>query len=85
MSLPDRLTCEETFARLDDYLDRHLSAGEMLKVREHLELCEVCASEFRFERGVIEQVRSKLRRVEAPADLLSRISLALREEGGPRS
>jgi len=35
-----RYTCEETFRRLEDYVDRELSAEEMERVREHLKTCE---------------------------------------------
>jgi anti-sigma factor (TIGR02949 family) len=73
----DRLTCEETFCRLDDYLDRELSAEEMRLVREHLEICAVCAREFGFERAVIERVRATLARIDVPPDLKRRIALAL--------
>ncbi|HWP36720.1 MAG TPA: zf-HC2 domain-containing protein [Gemmatimonadales bacterium] len=73
----DRLSCEEAFRRLDDYLDRELSADEMRLVREHLEVCVVCATEFGFERGVIERVRDKLSRIDVSPDLKRRIALAL--------
>jgi anti-sigma factor (TIGR02949 family) len=68
-----RFTCEEAFRRLDDYLDRELSAGEMALVREHLEICVGCASEFRFEESVLRGVRTKLRQIDAPEDLQARV------------
>ncbi len=74
MHPPDRFTCEEVFSRLDDYLDRELTAEEMRLVREHLETCAACASEHRFESGVISGVREKLQRLAVPADLMARIS-----------
>lgn len=81
-----RLSCEETFRRLDDYLDRELNEQEMVLVRVHLEECAVCSGEFRFEAGVIESVRQKLRRIAAPPELIRRISarlrLAVEEEKG---
>jgi anti-sigma factor (TIGR02949 family) len=73
----DRLSCEETFRRLDDYLDRELSAEEMRMVRDHLEICAVCATEFGFERAVIDRVRQKLARIDVSPDLKRRIALAL--------
>ncbi len=51
MNVPDRLTCEEVFARLDDYVDRELSAEEARLVEEHCAVCDVCAREYRFEAG----------------------------------
>jgi anti-sigma factor (TIGR02949 family) len=86
MHPPDRFTCEEIFARLDDYLDRELTPDEMRMVREHLETCAVCASEHKFESGVLEGVRQKLQRLEVPEGLMARISAriaadASREKG----
>ena len=78
----DRYTCEETFRRLDDYLDRELTPQELQLVREHLEVCAVCAAEYAFEASVLKQVRAKLQRVAAPADLLAKIRRALRQVEG---
>jgi anti-sigma factor (TIGR02949 family) len=72
-----RFTCEEAFRRLDDYLDRELSARETALVREHLDICEGCAREFDFEAGVLSGVRAKLRHIEVPADLRARVLGAL--------
>jgi len=72
-----RLSCEEAFRRLDDYLDRELNEEEMGLVRLHLEECVGCSSEFRFEAAVIESVRRKLGRIAAPPDLIQRISEGL--------
>jgi anti-sigma factor (TIGR02949 family) len=80
MGLPDRLTCEEAFERLDDYLDRELTADQMRLVHEHLEICAVCASEYRFESGIIAGVREKLRRVAVPEGLRARISALLKDQ-----
>lgn len=79
MSKVDRYTCEETFRRLNDYLDRELSAHEMQLVREHLEICAVCAREFAFEESVLKEVRAKVQRIAAPPDLLAKVSLALKQ------
>jgi len=85
MHLPDRFTCEEIFVRLDDYLDRELTPAEQQLVREHLETCAACASEYRFEIGVIYGVREKLARLAIPADLMSRIAARIAAEGGDRT
>jgi anti-sigma factor (TIGR02949 family) len=74
MSHPlNRHTCEEAFRRLDDFLDRRLSPEETRLVEEHLQICAACTREFNFESSVLEGVKRKLRHVEAPPDLLSRI------------
>lgn len=80
MSHLDRITCEETFRRLDDFLDRELSRTEMKLVQEHLDTCGACAQEFRFEASVIESVRSKLDRIAAPPDLMARIRIRIASE-----
>jgi mycothiol system anti-sigma-R factor len=84
MHPPDRFTCEEVFERLDDYLDRELSVEEMRLVREHLETCAVCASEHRFETGVINGIRDKLTRIAVPTGLRTRISALLAAEAARR-
>jgi mycothiol system anti-sigma-R factor len=75
-----RYTCEETFRRLDDYLDRELSDLEMQRVRQHLETCAACAGEFAFEASVLSEVRSKLQRISAPPELLTKVSTLLAAE-----
>lgn len=81
MAQLDRMTCEQAFARIDDFLDRELSPDEMRQVQEHLDICTVCSTEFKFEATVIEGVRDKLRRIDVPADLLARIARKLGESG----
>jgi anti-sigma factor (TIGR02949 family) len=80
----DRVTCEEAFRQLDDYLDRELAPEEMRLIDEHLATCAACLREFTFERSVLNQVRDKLRQVAVPPELLARISAQLGEAaGGP--
>ena len=78
-----RFTCEEAFRRLDDYLDRELSAEEMELVRVHLEICAGCASEFTFEASTLRNVSAKMRQLDMPADLLERTMAALSREARP--
>ena len=75
-----RFTCEEAFRRLDDYLDRELSAAEMTLVHEHLEICAGCAREFTFEESVLRGVRAKLRQIDVPEDLQARVLRLLQAE-----
>ena len=82
MSPDDRLPCEEVFRRLDDYLDRELTAGEMEQVRQHLEQCAVCAAEYRFDDTVLRHVRERLSRVQAPDGLLAAIRTRLQATDG---
>lgn len=79
MSHPDRLSCEELFRRLDDYLDRELEPAESDLVRQHLETCAVCAAEYRFEASMLSAVRDKMRRIQAPPGLLEKITRRIAE------
>jgi anti-sigma factor (TIGR02949 family) len=74
-----RLTCEQAFARLDDYVDRELAPEELAAVEAHLEVCAVCAREFALESELLNELKLKLRRIEAPPGLLRRISAELRD------
>ena len=74
----DRYTCLETVRRLDDYLDRELNEIERHEVERHLETCDRCLRRFRFEAGVVDDLRTKLRRVTVPAGLESRLRDLLR-------
>ena len=73
MSRLDRTNCEEAFRRLDDYLDRRLTPEELRIFEEHLEVCAWCTREFNFEASVLDGVKRKLRQLEAPPDLVTRI------------
>lgn len=73
MSRLDRTNCEEAFRLLDDYLDRRLSPDEMRVIQEHLEICAWCTREFNFEASVLHGLKRKLRQIEAPPELLSRV------------
>lgn len=75
----DKLTCQETFRRLDDFLDRELSESEHRLVQEHLEVCAVCAKEFEFEANVWSEVRTKLQHVIVPPGLHEKLSRLLKE------
>ena len=85
MTRLDRFTCEETFRRLDDYLDRELSADEMDLLKQHLHTCEACAGEYAFEASVLQTMRAKLQRLQAPVTLRATISRLIREHQGGAS
>ena len=77
----DRLTCQEAFERLDDYLDRELSPAEMTLVRAHLETCAICAAEYEFEARVLDQLRATLRRIDVPGAVVEKVRAVLRAPG----
>jgi anti-sigma factor (TIGR02949 family) len=78
MNRLNRKTCEDAFRRLDDFLDRELSADEMRLVEEHLHTCDACTREFAFEASVLKGVKQKLRHLSVPSDLVSRILVQLK-------
>jgi len=69
--------CEAILRRLDDYIDRELSPSDMQMVEQHIEECLRCAGLYRFEVSLIQAVRSRLRRICLPGDLMARIRLRL--------
>jgi anti-sigma factor (TIGR02949 family) len=73
----DRYTCEQVFERLEDFIDRELSPGEMKLVEEHIKICEWCTGAYQFESSFIRQVKVRVQRIAAPEGLLSKISRAL--------
>jgi mycothiol system anti-sigma-R factor len=74
------LTCAETFAHLDDYLDRELSAADLAEVEYHLERCAVCSEEFGVEKELLADLKAKLNRVRMPDGLRERIAARLKAE-----
>ena len=68
-----RTNCEEAFRRLNDFLDRRLPPEEMRIIEEHLEICAWCAREFNFETSVLHGLKRKVRQLDVPGGLLSRI------------
>ena len=73
MTQLSRTNCEEAFRRLNDFLDRRLPPEEMRIIEEHLEICAWCAREFNFETSVLHGLKRKVRQLDVPAGLLSRI------------
>ena len=65
--------CEETYRRMQDYLDRELSPVEMALVTEHLNGCGMCAEEFEFESKVLRKIGRTLVETEIPHDLIERV------------
>lgn len=76
----DRYTCEQVFQRINDYLDRELSAEEMALVRAHLDTCTECAREYAFEGAVLEELKAKLRRIDLPPAVLDKVQQVLKKK-----
>lgn len=78
----DRYTCDEALRRLEDFLDRELTADEMARVQAHLDTCAPCTSQFRYEATLLNGIRQRLQRTTLPPDLLTRITRMLDEAEG---
>ncbi|MDR3688081.1 MAG: zf-HC2 domain-containing protein [Fimbriimonas sp.] len=71
------LNCEETYKRMQDYLDRELSPREMALVKDHLDSCGICSEEFEFELRVLRKIGRTLSDTEIPSDLVERVFASL--------
>ena len=69
--------CEETFRRMQEFLDRELAPEEARLVQEHLDGCGMCAEEYLFEASVLRRVGQCLQETEVPDDLFQRVSASL--------
>jgi anti-sigma factor (TIGR02949 family) len=69
----DFRSCAQVFARLDDWVDRELADDDMEQIRRHLEICAMCASEFRIEGQLLHAIRQKVRRIQMPPGLEARV------------
>ena len=76
---PSHFDCRATFERLGDYLDRELSPEDIRCIEAHLDLCEVCTREYKFEAQVLCALKEKLRRISAPPGLLDKIRNAIEQ------
>ena len=66
------MNCGDVAKRLDQYVDRELSAVEIEQVRWHLEACPPCLNAFRLEASMRRLVRRACSE-SAPASLRARI------------
>jgi anti-sigma factor (TIGR02949 family) len=69
----DYRSCAQVFARLDDWVDRELSTDDLEQIRRHLEICAMCASEFRIEGALLRTLKTKVRRIQLPAGFEARV------------
>jgi mycothiol system anti-sigma-R factor len=51
------MNCSEAVERLNQYLDRELSAQEIVEVKQHLEACPPCLQMFHYEEHMRRLVR----------------------------
>jgi mycothiol system anti-sigma-R factor len=65
--------CDETIAKLYEYLDRELSPDERREVEVHLSRCPPCREHFRFEYNVLSVIGKRCRETAAPAPLVEKV------------
>jgi mycothiol system anti-sigma-R factor len=80
------MNCQETHLRVYEYLDGELTVWKRRAITRHLDECPPCGEAFEFEVDLRRVVVSKCRE-QVPADLRSRIAMALgiREQADPTS
>lgn len=77
----DPMTCHEAVRVLWDYLDRELDEALRDRVREHLEECAHCRSQYTFEGNFLRTVATLVDAPVETAALRERILHALRARG----
>ncbi len=80
MSDIDFRSCAQVFARLDDWVDRELAPDDLVQIERHLEICAMCASEFRIEGQLLHTLRGTLRRIQMPDGMEARVWKKLQRE-----
>lgn len=74
------LNCEESLARVYEYLDGELDTGEHDAVRRHLEKCRKCYPHFDFERLFLDYVHELGAGEESRPGLMDRVREMLAAE-----
>lgn len=69
--------CEEFLHRLPRLLDGEHDPADDWRLHDHLAWCEGCLRKYRFERQLIDAVRSRLAQIEVPPRLRERVASML--------
>lgn len=80
-SVPALIDCETAARTLYDYLDGRLPNATMATVKQHVEMCECCASHFAFARRVLDLIPAAVPLATEPHALRAKIIASLRTEG----
>jgi len=76
--------CREAERRLQEYVDRQLTAVEIARIEQHLAACEHCSNCYRFETEVRVYVREALAAEPCPETLKVRLRSLCSECGTDR-
>jgi mycothiol system anti-sigma-R factor len=76
---PHETDCDEVLVKVYEYLDGELDAYAVGKIRQHLEECGPCLSEYDLDIALKALVRRTCGGEAAPEELRARIRVQLRE------
>jgi mycothiol system anti-sigma-R factor len=65
--------CEECVRRLDQLVDRELSAPEVEEIHDHMDACGDCTRRYKFQEGLKRLVKLSCSEETAPAALRERL------------
>ena len=74
----DDADCREALQRVYEYLDGEMAAGDLARIRQHLEDCRPCLDEYDLDVALKALVRRSCSE-QAPAQLRQRILVQLTE------
>ncbi len=80
MTAHDHSKCYEVLARLQTFLDRELTEGEIETVRMHLDCCPPCKQVFRFEEHLRRLVKIRCLDEVCPRSLREQILARVRKQ-----
>ncbi|NNN15510.1 MAG: mycothiol system anti-sigma-R factor [Acidimicrobiaceae bacterium] len=72
--------CRETIAKLYEFLDGELKAGDHEMVRRHIEDCSPCLEAFEFEAELKSMIKRKLSGECVTREFRQRLSTILEQE-----
>jgi mycothiol system anti-sigma-R factor len=76
---PHATDCREVLRRVYEYLDGELTATDLTRIREHLDECSHCLSEYGLEEAMKALLRRSCVCEQAPQSLRARIMVRITE------
>lgn len=76
---PHETKCSEVLARVYEYLDGELDEHDVAKIRQHLEECRPCLSQYDVDMALKALLRRSCACESAPEELRARIMIRITE------
>lgn len=76
---PHETKCSEVLNRVYEYLDGEMSEHDVAKIRQHLEECRPCLSQYDIDLALKALLRRSCACESAPQELRSRIMVRITE------